>query len=407
MTKMFISDLVTMLTRGKAPEYDENGNCFAVKSAQVFPDTIRWQSCPPVSDRFGAKHKTIALQKGDVLLNGTGTGSLGRPGFVRHKLYETFIPDSHVNLIRVNTDLIRPEYLFYWLMSPRGQQLINVSYTGSTNQIELSADKVSELSLFVPKPEEQDRVVAFLKHAERSVLLQTELTKQLQSLLASRFYEEFGDLSTGSRDCPIVSVSSFVKGFETGKSIAPDSSGLDTNLRILKVSAVTWMDYDATASKPVPDDYEPPKSHYVKPGDLLFSRANTTELIGAVAYVFETPPNLVLPDKIWRFIFKAPDECDPLFCWQLFKQPFLRTEISKRSTGTSGSMKNISQDRVMDIRVAMPSYERQREYGVFARKLQRIRDLRHESLRQMEMLFDSRIVEAFSTEQERKPVLAV
>jgi type I restriction enzyme S subunit len=69
---------------------------------------------------------------------------------------------------------------------------------------------------------------------------------------------------------------------------------------VLKVSAVTWGEFDPLASKTLPTNFDPPERTRVRVGDLLISRANTLELVGAIVLVKETPNNLYLSDKVLR-----------------------------------------------------------------------------------------------------------
>ncbi|MDZ4347644.1 MAG: restriction endonuclease subunit S, partial [Candidatus Binatia bacterium] len=127
--------------------------------------------------------------------------------------------------------------------------------------------------------------------------------------------------------------------------------------------------------------------HFAKPGDLLFSRANTTELVGAVAYVESTPPNVLLPDKLWRFVWREPAAIEPLFVWVLFQTPTLRREIGQRATGTSGSMKNISQEKVFGIRTILPPIELQREFARRVRAVEKLKTVQRASLAELDGLF--------------------
>jgi type I restriction enzyme S subunit len=178
--------------------------------------------------------------------------------------------------------------------------------------------------------------------------------------------------------------------------MSSDVADREDACRILKVSAVTWNDYDPDESKPVPRDYEAPSHHYVRAGDLLFSRANTTELVGAVAYVFNTPPNRLLPDKIWRFVFGGK-AVEPLYVWQLFLQKSIRDEIGRRATGTSGSMKNISMERVLDIEVPLPPIHLQQQFALVAAKARRHRALLVENQRQNDFLFKRTLEDSYSS----------
>ncbi|MDZ4347652.1 MAG: restriction endonuclease subunit S [Candidatus Binatia bacterium] len=213
----------------------------------------------------------------------------------------------------------------------------------------------------LPPLAEQRRIAEVLDRAEALRAKRRATLAQLDSLTQSVFLDLFGDDGENSKGWPVRAVADYVREFQGGKSIESESGeNVITRNRVLKVSAVTGMKFLAHESKPVPDNYEPPKEHFAKPGDLLFSRANTTELVGAVAYVNSTPPNVLLPDKLWRFVWREPAGIEPLFVWALFQTPTLRLEIGRRATGTSGSMKNISQEKVFGIRTILPPIDLQR-----------------------------------------------
>ncbi|TVQ58981.1 MAG: hypothetical protein EA366_05670, partial [Spirulina sp. DLM2.Bin59] len=164
--KVKIASCCHMVSRGKTPIYDPNGTAKLVKSAHVQIDKILWEKCPTVSDEFTLKYQDkFRLKKGDVLLNGTGTGTLGRPAYVDKEPENIFIVDSHINLFRVKESELFYKYLFYWLLAPECQAEIENSYTGSTNQIELSANRAGNLSIPLPPIEEQRRIAAILDQA--------------------------------------------------------------------------------------------------------------------------------------------------------------------------------------------------------------------------------------------------
>jgi type I restriction enzyme S subunit len=103
-------------------------------------------------------------------------------------------------------------------------------------------------------------------------------------------------------------------------------------------------------------------------------------LIGAAAYVFATPENLVLPDKLWRFVWKDAFAAVPLYVWHLFAQSSFRREMGKRASGTSGSMKNISQDKVLKLKTILPPTDLQRKFAASVRQIECIRSAALEQL---------------------------
>ena len=97
---------------------------------------------------------------GDIVINFTGNGTLGRVG-VYHD-YDNpnncpIVPDSHVTVIRCNRN-VTGSFVFYVLK--HYQPYMEKLGSGSTNQTELSAGILKTLLFPLPPLEEQKRIVA-------------------------------------------------------------------------------------------------------------------------------------------------------------------------------------------------------------------------------------------------------
>jgi type I restriction enzyme S subunit len=210
---------------------------------------------------------------------------------------------------------------------------------------------------------EQRRIADILDKADSLRVQRRTTVRKLGGIANSLFLETFGDPAANPKNWPVEAVSSYVDAFQGGRSFESDSGGEHTaRNRVLKISAVTGMTFLPHESKPVPDYYTPPQDHFVREGDLLISRAYTAALVGAVAYVAETPNNLILPDKLWRFVWGKPARADPLFVWSLFQTQAIRNSLSRLATGTGGSMKNISQAKLLRMPTIVPPMEAQRAF---------------------------------------------
>jgi type I restriction enzyme S subunit len=331
--------------------------------------------------RFLAKS---SLEPGDIVVS-----NVGDPGqlFTVPDLGKPMTLGPNSVLVRPDPEVASRRYIFWYLQSPGGQGQVK-SIVTQTAVRKFNKTQFRELKIPLPPLTEQRRIAEVLDQAEALRAKRRAALGQFDTFTQSLFVDLFGDAGENSKGWPVRAVADYVAEFQGGKSIESESGdNAITRNRVLKVSAVTGMKFLARESKPVPDSYEPSKEHFAKPGDLLFSRANTTELVGAVAYVESAPPNLLLPDKLWRFVWREPSAIEPLFVWALFQTPTLRREIGRRATGTSGSMKNISQEKVFGIRTILPPTKLQREFARRVQAVEKLKTTQRASLAELDALF--------------------
>ncbi len=152
--------------RGKSPKYGEK---------KIVP--IMAQKCNQwdriYTDRcLFAQEDTIEryteeqfLRVGDVIVNSTGGGTVGRTGYVDDyvfKDYKRFVVDSHVTIVRGTRDVIS-KYIYYFLISPLIQFGLEDRCSGSTNQIELGTATICNYLFPLPPLAEQKRIVEKLE----------------------------------------------------------------------------------------------------------------------------------------------------------------------------------------------------------------------------------------------------
>lgn len=286
---------------------------------------------------------------------------------------------------------VLPEYLFFFVRSPRF--ILNLSSLVAGAMYPAVTDK-QVMDQFIPLPSvpEQRRIVDILSRAESIVRLRREVQMKTNDLIPVLFLDMFGDPATNPKGWQVLPVKDFVARFEGGKNIQAGGDGL-SELRILKVSAVTSGTYIETEAKPAPADYKPPNSYFVKEGDLLFSRANTEQLVGATALVETTNGKTLLPDKLWRFVWAKP--VAPQYIHALFQSGAVRKELGKLSTGTSASMRNISQGKLFGLELPIAPIEKQRQFAECIEQIRSIHARQENALQKAETIFASVIARAF------------
>ena len=123
---------------------------------------------------------------------------------------------------------------------------------------------------------------------------------------------------------------------------------------VLKLGAVSYGAFNPNENKGLPASLAAMPALEIKTGDWLISRANVTRLVGACALVKETPPRLMLCDKIFRAVWRPNSPVLPAYLDEVIKTPHLRQQIEASLTGTSPTMKNISKPALLALRLPLP-----------------------------------------------------
>ncbi|ELY4601517.1 restriction endonuclease subunit S, partial [Cronobacter malonaticus] len=142
---------------------------------------------------------------------------------------------------------------------------------------------------------------------------------------------------------------------------------------VLKISAVTWGEFDPNENKALPVKLEPKQEYEVKGNDFLLSRANTSDLVARSVVVPQTvPKHLMLSDKIIRFRFS--DLINVNYINTLNNSMLSRQYYGMVAGGTSASMKNVTRNQVSLLPVALPPYNEQKKIISVAEKFLVIAD---------------------------------
>ena len=158
-----LGEICTFLSRGRSPKYTEKSDIpvFAqkcnLKEGGISLDKAKFLD-PNTLKSWNDIYKIL---EGDVLLNSTGTGTVGRTRLFKNKYlgkYSFTIPDSHITIVRTS-DSIMSDYVFYVLSSFTIQKYFEDNLAGSTNQKELYINIVHDLCFPLPPLAEQHRIV--------------------------------------------------------------------------------------------------------------------------------------------------------------------------------------------------------------------------------------------------------
>lgn len=157
----------------------------------------------------------------------------------------------------------------------------------------------------------------------------------------------------------VTSLSDAFQNLEAGVSVNSDERQ-NADFFVLKTSAISDGLINIDEAKPVVKKEYARLKCPVKKGSIIISRMNTPQLVGACGYVAEDAKGYFLPDRLWQVINSKPEKYDFRWLNCLLNQYRYKNAIHAVATGTSNSMKNISKERLLEIRIPRPSIEEQK-----------------------------------------------
>lgn len=326
--------------------------------------------------------KKCALKENDLLLS--LTGNVGRVGILSSELLPATL-NQRVACIRIkNGSQLTKSYLFHFLNSDYFETKCVESAKGVA-QKNMSTEWLKDYEIPLPPLEEQRRIADLLGKVGDLIAKRREQLDKLDLLVKSRFVEMFGDPETNPMNWPIVGIGTITKTIDSGWSgNGKQREKKSGEIAVLKVSAVTKGYFIPEECKVLDDQENIKKYVFPQKGDLLFSRANTKEMVGATAIIKEDYPDLILPDKLWKIRFS--DVTNVVYMKYILSSKTIRNKFSAASTGTSGSMYNVSMKKFKAIQIPMPEIGMQNQFASFAESTEKLKSTIQQSLDKLETL---------------------
>lgn len=299
----------------------------------------------------------FAVEPGDLLMtryNGS-RDLVGSAGLVAEHDGPVIHPDKLIRIV-LNREVAEPRFVNLQLQSPQIRRFLEPRIRTTAGQSGIAGGDVRQIPIVLPSLDEQRRTVAILEdHLSRLDAAEASLQsaeRRIVALERSSLNAHFGCDGT---DVPLRDI---VLEIGAGKSFGGASAqAADDEWGIIKVSSMTWGTFRPEENKAIEADRADPR-YEVREGDLLVSRANTSEYVGASVLVGPVRRRLLLSDKSLRVV-PAPG-VQSAWLWRALQAPTARRQISALATGTKDSMRNISQASLRKVRIPDPAQTDQR-----------------------------------------------
>lgn len=272
---------------------------------------------------------------------------------------------------------IETEYLYYQMTS---QADVLQTMSSGTTIAYLPREKFEQFEIKIPKSKtEQAKIAEVLSTVDKAISETEALIAKQQRIktglmqdLLTRGIDENGNLRSEEthqfKDSPlgripvewdIKNLSYTLVEINAGKSPeCPDIPALGDEWGVLKVSAVHPLGFKQHENKVIINPIYINSSYEIKDGDLLITRANTSELVGLTCLVKNPPPRLLISDKTLRLVVNKNIAISE-FIFYIMQMFCVRLQIEINATGSSAGMKNISQQEIKNLQIPLPKIEEQ------------------------------------------------
>ncbi|MFJ3136365.1 restriction endonuclease subunit S [Streptomyces sp. NPDC086843] len=365
-----LKHVTTTLNRGSAPDYVDVGPVRAISQASNQASGLDWSRTRFHNFSGNPKNLKGHLRPNDVLINSTGTGTLGRVGYFTDP--PDGLPcmaDSHVTIARATPEELHPRFLYYWLSSRPFQEYVYAALVvGATNQIELNRDRLGDAPVPLPPLEEQRRVADFLDAETARIDKMRSTMHRLKMLLqerrdAQRSLTLRGAEMVGARTphpmlgelparWPVIPLKRLVPRVGVGVVVDPSSYFAEEGVPFLRGSNITEAGVDLTGVRFMSEaDSQTLWRSRLNSGDIVVIRAGYP---GRAAVV---PDHLDGANCASLLVIKRGKHLLPKYLEAYFNSPLGRTYVNSVRYGAAQEQINVS--HVVDFMVPVPALQEQ------------------------------------------------
>jgi type I restriction enzyme S subunit len=338
--------------RGGRAAYPDHGIPL-IRSQNVRFDGFTSEGLAFLTDEQAKQLDGVKVKPGDVLLNITGA-SIGRVCVAPPEMDGARV-NQHVCIIRA-TD-VEPEFLAAYLSSPRIQESIAIGNYGATREA-LTKAQVLELPVPVPSSGDQRAIATTIRrvgHHRRSAASHVASARRTierfrQAVLATAYKQALGP-EESETTLPLSDILS--EPLKNGYSARPVAH--ETPFRVLTLTATTSGYFDGRHFKYTDETFAPDSPFWLRPGDIVIQRGNTSEYVGVPALYEGGPKTYLYPDLMIRA--RIREDINPRFVWYMLLAPQARNYLRERATGSAGNMPKINQKILSELPVPVPAAE--------------------------------------------------
>ena len=343
--KVQLSKKASYLKRGISPKYVEVSG-FKIINQKCIRDNRIDYSFTKLCDSQKTIPEEKLIRKGDILINSTGKGTLGRTAQIKKDLEETLLVDTHITILRASEDV---DPFFLGQLIRRNEIVIEALGKGSTQQLELSRTDLGEIELSFPPLPTQRKIASILSAYDD--LIENNL-KRIK-LLEEKAFLRYKLIVAEDKELKILPLCQLATVTSSKRIFLSDY--VDEGIPFYRSKEIIAKSNFESIEKPLyitEEKYTDIKEKFGVPksGDLLITSVGT---IGYIHLVNDDDGDFYFKDGnlIWIRNIINPELC--YFLFFKFRTPEFREMLNSVAIGSS--QKALTIETVKKIEIELPS----------------------------------------------------
>ncbi|WP_375502143.1 restriction endonuclease subunit S [uncultured Jatrophihabitans sp.] len=302
----------------------------------------------------------FSIDPGDLLMtryNGS-RGLVGISGLVPVHSGTFIHPDKLIRIV-LDTSRILPAFANYQLSSPAVRSHLEPRIRTTAGQSGIAGADVRSIPLAVPSLDEQRRIVDVLEdHLSRLDAANADLVAARRRSAAMVMSSMAHAVAAASRSSPMTSVGAEAEFVEYGTSAkCGDGAGASSPVPVLRMGNLKNGEIAWDSLKYLEASHPEFPKLILAPGDLLFNRTNSAELVGKSA-VYEFGPRASFASYLIRVRFR--ESVDPRWANIAINSPQGRAYVGSVASQQVGQA-NVNGTKLKAFPLPLPPVEHQRQ----------------------------------------------
>ena len=267
------------------------------------------------------------------------------------------------------SDEIDCQYLYYFLRSDFGKQMIKARASGSVRD-NLKLEMLKEMTIPDISKEEQRFCAQILDRLQKLIQLRKQELQKLDDLIKARFIEMFGDPFVNEMNWPKLKIAQAVTVEPQNGMYKPQTDYVTdgTGVPILRIDGFydgEVTDWTTLKRLNCPDkDIE---KYLLLEDDFVINRVNSIEYLGKCAHISNMSEPTVYESNMMRMHFDQA-RFNPVYITRLLCTQYMYDQIINHAK-KAVNQASINQKDVLDFDVYQPPKELQDEFADFIKQV--------------------------------------